>query len=88
MNNILIHVISCAHPSILHGKNLNIEHYVQSFQSNSFMLAMFIGNIAFCHFIPLSGTLTLTEGTRPLQIKTYWLHFLTHISAEWDENLV
>ena len=49
-------------PSILHDKNLNVEHYVQTFQSNSFISAIALGTIYLYHFIPPSVALTVVDG--------------------------
>ena len=50
---------------------------------------MLTGTIDFYHFIPLSFILTLPGGgggggTRSVQSKTHWLHFLAHFSAHPD----
>ena len=49
-------------PAVLHGKNFNVGYCKQTFRPNTFILAMLIGTIEFCHFIPLSVTLTLAGG--------------------------
>ena len=46
-------------PAVLHGKNFNIGHYMQTVQPKFLIPAMFIGTIGFYHFIPLSLILTL-----------------------------
>ena len=44
---------------VLRGKQLNVRHYTQTVQPNSFLPSMLIGMIDFYHFIPLSLILTL-----------------------------
>ena len=53
------------HLSVLHGKNSNVVHYVQTFLPNSLIPAVIILVTAISNlyqFIPLSMTLTLAEG--------------------------
>ena len=67
--------------AVLCGKNLSVEHYIQTFQPNVFLPAMLIGTIDFYHFIPHSVTLTLTGGHKVSTKLSCWLHFLTHFST-------
>ena len=47
---------------VLCCKDFNIGHYTQTVQQIFFTPAMLIGTMDFCHFIPLSLTLTLPGG--------------------------
>ena len=64
MTDIWIYVMSCvwlagAPPGCLCCKNLNVGHYMQTFQPNFVISAMLKGTTDFYHFIPLSLTLTV-----------------------------
>ena len=59
--------------TVLSGKNLNIGHCTQTFQSN------FV-----CHF---SVTLTLARVTRSVQCKTFKFHFLAHFLSAQNKIL-
>ena len=60
MINIRIYVISRVRPSVLHGKNINVGHYVQTFQPTSFIPKMLNGTIDY-HFVPLSVSSTFAR---------------------------
>ena len=47
---------------VLHGTNINVEHYTQTFQPFCFIAAMLIGTLDIYYFTSLSLTLTLTGG--------------------------
>ena len=72
--------------AILHSKNFNVCHHVQTFQPNIFILAMFRGYIDFFLFMPLSVTLTLVGVTSSVHRSNSCLHFLIHFSTDQDEN--
>ena len=68
-------------PSILHWKNLNVAHYMQTLKYHFFSFfvvisALLIGTLDFYHLIPLSVTLNLTGVTRWAQSQTPCFHFL------------
>ena len=46
-------------PSILRGQNFNVEHFMQTFQPDSFTLTILIGTVDLYQFLPLSVTLTV-----------------------------
>ena len=55
-----------SHPAgrlnVLHGKNFNVGHYMQTFQPDVCTPAMLIGTVDYYYFIPLSLTLSLLGG--------------------------
>ena len=48
---------------------------------------MLIGTIDFYHFEPISLALAFPGVTRSAQSKTYWLHFVAHLSSEQAKNV-
>ena len=58
---------------------------MQSFQPNSFITAMFISTIDFCHFVPLSVALILASGHKLSRKQNLSAYFFPHIPTEWDE---
>ena len=44
---------SSGRPTVLHGKNDNVGHYMQTVQPFFFIPATLIGAVDFYHFIPL-----------------------------------
>ena len=57
---VMSHVCPASWPFVLHGKNFDTGHYMQTFQPDFFTPATLIGTIDF-YFIPHSLTLTLRE---------------------------
>ena len=51
----------CVCLSFLRDRNFNTGHYMQNFQPNSFIPAMFIDTIDFYHFIPLCSDFDLVS---------------------------
>ena len=60
--------------SVLHGENLSIWHYMQSFEQIAFISAMLRDIVDFYHCLALPLTLTLPGGHKVNESKTYWLH--------------
>ena len=74
------------HPPVLCCLNINIEHYVQTFQPNSFTPAMLMDAIDFYHFITIFSDFDLGKGfwdpwnSRPVGFT--FLHSFNWL--EWD----
>ena len=85
----VIYIISLVHPSVICGKNLNLGHYLQTFEPNSFMHAVLMP----CFQAPVTSTILNYIQWSSLQLKvirsaeskTRWLHFLKHFSSGHDE---
>ena len=70
--------------AILGGKNIHAGHFTQTVLNQIiFIPALLIGVINFYHFIPLSVTFALPGGSA--ESKSYWLHFLVHLSSDQDK---
>ena len=73
--------------SILCGNNLNVGHYLKTFQPHFFTLALVIGTVNFYHFIPLSMTLTLVGGHKISAEQNLLVSFFAHFSIDQEEIL-
>ena len=85
MSIIWIYVISHVCPAgqlscIAKTFMLDITH--KHFYRNIFIFATLLGTFDFSHFVPLSVTLTLTEGHK---VRACWLHFFAHFSTDQHE---
>ena len=60
--NLCIELCKASQPDILHVKNLNVSHYMQTFQPNCFIPAILLSTIDFYHFMLHSLTLALPGG--------------------------
>ena len=70
-------------------QNFKIEHYIQTFQPNSFVPAMFTGTISrllfYTTFSGLDYGLSMAEGHKISTKQTLFVDFLAHISTDQDE---